>query len=1053
MRAWLDEMWDRQVGLDEYLPGTPHKHRRLLDLFPYHIWGRSSMPSQEESSRNVTEAERRFREGDAVRRRQYPSCFEEACAYGNLQAAILMWSQGTVDIATRKAVYEGNNASALMWAAFKGHLPVVRFLVDHAAPLEATNTLGHTALQWAITAGHTDVARYLLDHGADPSHRDRQGFDAAFAAVQNDRLALLLMLTEDASREGHLLPTSDNGLVFYQPSPEQRAQAAAAGTLNPRTGKPYYLLDPSMRDVEGHTLMHWAAYRNSPATCQYLLDHWGYAVDAKDKHGRTPFVWAAREGFAEVMELLLSRGADRDCADSDGWTALQYARTRNHPEAVYVVETYPIASMNALAKEVEAEVAAEAGDVFRAGEHEHTSDNAADSAKTALLGGSHSGPGAGAAGSGGRYVCVRDRRAYGTFQMLRTHTMFAVMAACGPLYLVATYVLMNVLPPLVSYFPFGVYFFKNVLWTSLLSRPTQSSRTGPPLSITKEMGIAANIAESVRGTWLFRARDPANFFIWLSFLLLQVWAWNQLGLPPLFTTSASRNCSSSGTTTGLWPTRSPSPLPSTATAAGDDLVPPPVHYVGLAFFRLLTFQSNPLRQFGSGGDGGDAAVAPTGLALSPQDVIRHSRVRLDAATCAYTAQSESIVRWVLMLLLVATLSCGFLCKLLSARSVMRSSEEGTLRTSPLWRIVAARRYSWLHPRFFFQERHMQFPLRAFYCAERDVVVRDYDGYSNLLDCPIGRSNHLPFVLALTSFTLYQLFILTWGYQHMRALLQCPVREPWYGDAFFAFQQPEAMEAALKSRAPFLSSPAAAATSTTTAATTAAAAADSATMHAVASAVMSAAAPVISFAWLNNGMNLLLHGLPCRQHQRLAGIAQDYVHAVAAAASKADGGAPPSRLAHHVRRVFFLVHYYLWPTRASALGVWVLHYSILSALAVGCVAVRQWRGVWSGATRVELANPLAQGSDGELVSIFPKAAQQAQRVALVDAEEERFYAAVSPEKARPVDGLPEQGGRCIYADGSGLVNVWSFVRGRRGQRWRGAMTVSSHNTPVKTPMLM
>ncbi|KAG5508324.1 hypothetical protein JIQ42_08246 [Leishmania sp. Namibia] len=1018
MQRLVERVWDQQVGLDEYLPGTPYpehwKYHNLADDFPYHITGRGSFPSAAQRQRGRTTAERLFQEQDAVRRRQFPSCFEEACAYGNLQAAILMWSQGTVDIPTRRAVYEGNNASALMWAAFKGHLPIVRFLVDQNAPLEVDNALGHTALQWAITGGHADVVRYLLDHGADPSHRDRQGFDAAFAAVQSGHLALLLMLTEDAAREGRLLQTSDHGLVLYKPSAGQQAQAATL--INPRTKRPYYLLNPQLRDVEGHTLMHWAAYRNSPATCQYLLEHWGYNVDAQDSRGRTPLVWAAREGFSEVMELLLSRGADRHIADSDGWTALQHARVRNHPEAVYVLESYPESSLTAATAAI-------------------TSDNTladrefselADSVKTALL--TASATATTTSISSGRYVCVRDRRAAGTLRMIRMHSTFAVMAVTGPAYVVFSFFVLKVLPPFVSHFPCGVYFFKNVLWTRLVPRPTQTSRSGPPPSIMKQIGMPGSVAESVRGTWLFRLRDPINLFIWLTFPVMQVWAWNSLGLVPLFSSSSPEGATAlerqaaSQAAAALWGAT------ATPASAGTDRQPL-IDYFGLSFIRLLTFRSNPLDQFQA-----DAATVTTALI---------------AAEKAYMAQSNNLVRWVLMLLLLISVACALLCKLLAGRSVMRASEEGTLRTSPIWRILASRQYRWLHPRFFFQERHMQMPLRAFYCRERDVVVRGYDSYSALLDSPIGRSNHLWFVLSLTSFALFELLVMVWGCQQTRVLLRCPDRVPWYRDAFFALQSTEELAASVRSSAW--------STSTTAAATATGAMSgslsESATLQVVVPpmlAAAAAAAPILSLSWLNTAVEMFLHGLPCRQYRHLEEITTDYINAEAA-------DDDPSRLAGIARRIAYLFRYYLWPTRASVLGVWVLHYSTLAALWFGCVAVRQWIGVWSGATRMELSNPLGQGSDGELVSIFPKDAQQAQRVVPIDDDEERYYATVCPSKARTITtgtgaGALEGRGRCLYGEGSGIVNVLAFLLGQNGRRWVGAVTVSSHNTPIKTPML-
>ncbi|KAG5511910.1 hypothetical protein JKF63_07735 [Porcisia hertigi] len=1000
MLRWTEHIWNEETGLNEYLPGTPHgEHRYYQNLeenFPYHVMGRgrpSWMPRQHDRN---TKSAQLFREQETLRRRQFPSCFEEACAFGNLQAAILMWAQGLIDIPTRRVMYEGNDASALMWAAFKGHLPIVRFLVDQGAPLEYVNALGHTALLWAIIAGNADVVRYLLDHGADPSHRDRQGFDAAFTAVQSNNLAVLLMLTEDAAREGHLLQTTDHGLVFYKPSVEQEAQAATC--VNPRTKKPYYLLNPQLRDVEGHTLMHWAAYRNSPAMCQYLLDHWGFDADAQDSRGRTPLVWAAREGFAEVIELLLSRGADRHIADGDGWTALNYANLRGHSEAVYALESHP-----ALGRPIGTSSAtADALSTF----HEKESEK---SVKAALL------PTVDAVSTtnSAHYVSVRERRAAGTLRMIRTHVTFAVMAIIGPLYLALAFLVTHMLPPVTSYFPFGSFFFKNMLYTALMPRPTQSSSRSDssPSSPLKELGVSSNIADSARGTWRYRTRDPANLFIWLAFLVLQVYAWNSLGLVPLF---SSRHAGTSQDKAGaLWGTTAAPP------AGGTDRQPI-IHYLGLPLVRLLTFQGNPLDQL--------EADTQTAALMAAED--------------AYMAQSANLVRWVLMLTLLISVTCAVLCKLFAGRSFIRASEEGTLRTSPIWRIVASRQYRWLHPRFFFQERHTQMPLRVFYCHERDILVRGYDGYSTLLDSPIGRSNHVFFLVSLTSFVLFEVLVMVWGFQQTRALLRCPAHVPWYHDAFYGFRTTETLAAAVRNATSPISG---AATST----------AVTMTPQAAALPMLAAVAPIASLAWLNTIMEVLLHGLPCRQYRILDEITLDFVNAEATPSATSRN---LSRLISYLRHAAFLFRFYIWPTRASVLGVWVLHYSAISSLLMGHVAVRQWLGVWRGATRIELANPLAQGNDGELVSIFPEDSQRAQRVELLSEDEERYYMTVCPSKVHTITSGnaavgKKGGGRCLYANGNGIINVLAFFLGKNATRWVGAMTVSPHNTPVKTPMLL
>lgn len=935
--------FNAQLGFDELLPGTPFddaKHPPIIPALPYSI---TPLPGAKNdyfaASRQETRAEKEIRRQEVVRRRLRPSCFEEACAYGNLPAAIIAWAEGNFDIATRRVIYESSDATALMWASLRGHLSIVRFLLDQKAPVNAVNQIGHTALQWGIIGGHVEVVRQLLESGADPAQRDKQGFDASFVAVHRSDLPMLMMLTGEAVRDG-VLRTSNDGLVFYGPNPIATAPAPQ--------GKTYFLLDPKRRDVQGHTLLHWAAYNNSSATCQYLVEHWGFDVNAVDYQGRTPLIWSAREGFAECIEYLLGCGADRNHCDEDGWTALQYSRTRNHPEAAHVLSTYPLtqvldhkgnsgASCDATA-EVELSTKEEAMEALPLVQN--------------------------------RYISVRDRRAFGTWKMIRTYPTFALMAIFSLAYLLSAYIITGLMPPLFSHFIIGGYFFKNVVWMSLAGVAEQSRVAGPPLPYTRKIGIAVTVAESVRGIWLYRLRDPSNLFVVCGLLFTQVYAWNSLGFSPLFHSSAT----SSVLDQRQW-------LPN--VSKNSSWTPPPVHSLfGLSLFRLTTLQP----------------LLFTSAATDPA-------VRMEE-------EAQWVVRTTLCSLLVLLLICMVLCKTLASRSFMRKSEEGTMRSSPLWRIIAARDYRWLHPRFLFLERHMQLPLRAFYCQELDVVVRGYDSYSAWLDCAIGAANHVFFVLALTFLSLLQFLLFTWGIQQAQSALQCPAQTPWYAGGFYAFQDVATLQASLNQTA--------------------------------AVPVASDAPPVASIAWLHTAMELFLHGLPCRQYSHLQGLTTAYV--TSATTTTSTSGALAA-----LRRGLFLASYYILPTRANLLGVWAFHFTFAACIAATVVAVRQWRGVWLAATQVELVNPIAQGADGSLVALFPPDATRSTPCPLISPEEERYFAAAFPAKARAI-ALPRAGPRCIYAAGNGLVNCLVFLCGQSGLRWRRAMAVSSSNAPVQTPML-
>ncbi len=89
--------------------------------------------------------------------------FWAAARSGDLAAIQKMVSDGVdVNAATKYG------ATALSYAADKGHLPVVRFLLENGANPNVTDTFYKaTPMTWAVQNGHMDVAVELVLHGAE----------------------------------------------------------------------------------------------------------------------------------------------------------------------------------------------------------------------------------------------------------------------------------------------------------------------------------------------------------------------------------------------------------------------------------------------------------------------------------------------------------------------------------------------------------------------------------------------------------------------------------------------------------------------------------------------------------------------------------------------------------------------------------------------------------------------------------------------------------------------------------------------------------------------
>lgn len=89
----------------------------------------------------------------------------------------------------------------------------------------------------------------------------------------------------------------------------------------------------NIKDAQGYTLLHKAAYNNHSEVVKYLISA-GAEISAPAGNGSTPLHGAATYGHLNIVEILLENGADISSRNSSGFTPLLGACAGGHIEIV-----------------------------------------------------------------------------------------------------------------------------------------------------------------------------------------------------------------------------------------------------------------------------------------------------------------------------------------------------------------------------------------------------------------------------------------------------------------------------------------------------------------------------------------------------------------------------------------------------------------------------------------------------------------------------------------------------------------------------------------------
>ena len=240
-------------------------------------------------------------------------------------------------------------STALHLASAKGHVEVVRALLDKGADAAAVDKRGSTPLHLASNGGHAGVVRVLLERGADASAEDEQEISPPMLAVRGGHVEVtktFLEFTENvinwpplhrALFEGNIDVTrtllehgTDSTEIFGENWTPIHAALAGGHTDSIRV-----LLecgvDMTARDNDGDTALHLASFSGPVEIVRILLER-GFDPTDHGDGGKSPLHVASEGGHVKIARLLLEHGADVTAQDDNGRTPLHLASMNGHVE-------------------------------------------------------------------------------------------------------------------------------------------------------------------------------------------------------------------------------------------------------------------------------------------------------------------------------------------------------------------------------------------------------------------------------------------------------------------------------------------------------------------------------------------------------------------------------------------------------------------------------------------------------------------------------------------------------------------------------------------------
>uniref|UniRef100_A0A674G8U6 Ankyrin repeat domain 52 n=1 Tax=Taeniopygia guttata TaxID=59729 RepID=A0A674G8U6_TAEGU len=229
--------------------------------------------------------------------------------------------------------------------------------------INTPDSLGRTCLHAAASGGNVECLNLLLSSGADLRRKDKFGRTPLHYAAANGSYQCAVTLVTAGAAVNEPDGKGCSALHYAAASDTyRRAEVPCGGSeeeplKESRLKEAFFCLeflldngaDPSLRDKQGYTAVHYAAAYGNRQNLELLLEmSFNCLEDVESSVPVSPLHLAAYNGHCEALKALAETLVNLDVRDHKGRTALYLATERGASECVQVLTSH---GASALVKE------------------------------------------------------------------------------------------------------------------------------------------------------------------------------------------------------------------------------------------------------------------------------------------------------------------------------------------------------------------------------------------------------------------------------------------------------------------------------------------------------------------------------------------------------------------------------------------------------------------------------------------------------------------------------------------------------------------------------